>query len=888
MRGMLVALALLASCRKPPAPVEPTPAPLAVEVSGCAAILEGPACELPRDRAIRVFVPGAAAETISVDGAPLSSASLRTFPEGKLLRLVIPESAARLQIDKDGKRWNLGFAKGHAYPWVLDARALRAKDPDAALAKARPALASADPEERALALGLVARIELGRGDVDSAITRFREAIALARTRISDRAEDAFALSFTLSQRRGRYDEAKAVLDRIAPALGPYPEGRARLPYYLAQVQFQQGDLRGMLQGLHASRGAASRLGLTRLERNARGLLATVLQDLGDVDAGIETLRALDAELGNDAEVTACERVQTLLNLTMALDWRREARKDLGDPVGTDDISAPAARALSQFPACTDPHLHGIALAVSAVAALTRGAIAEARALSAQSKTVIAVPRNSDKLEALWLDARIESAAGAPKRARDAHLAAIALAEASQQNDMAWRAWVGHGDALAALGDGKGALASYRRAESLVADVSLAIPLDDARGAYLTRSEVSARRILALLLADGRVDEAFLVARRARARLVSVAARALAVDALDSAARANWDAAVARFRRERAALDAAAESDWKLNEKALADERQKRSTAIAALRAALDDAMGALGPSLRAEPTFEPPKKGDLLLSFARVREGFVAFAVTHASSRYVHLSGGLELSAFAAELHAAERVIVLPYGRFRAVDVHASPFEGAPLVQRLPVVYALDVARSRGPSSSDTLGVVSDPTNDLPFARAEAKSIVELWTRSGKTPRVLEGTAASSPGVLELLGSVGTFHYAGHGVFAGVEGTESRLPLASGTHLGVLDVLAAPRVPRTVVLSACESGRSSSDALPETLGLAQAFVLAGSEVVLAPIRKVEDALAAHIAKEVHVALLSGVDPMEALRRAQIAVRKQDPTADWSAFRALRP
>src|SRR6185295_13907303 len=83
-------------------------------------------------------------------------------------------------------------------------------------------------------------------------------------------------------------------------------------------------------------------------------------------------------------------------------------------------------------------------------------------------------------------------------------------------------------------------------------------------------------------------------------------------------------------------------------------------------------------------------------------------------------------------------------------------------------------------------------------------------------------------------------HYAGHGAFSGFGGWESSLLLAEDTRLTLGDLLALERVPSRVVLSGCETGRSSTETSVESLGLAHAFLLAGSREVVASTRPADD------------------------------------------------
>jgi CHAT domain-containing protein len=97
------------------------------------------------------------------------------------------------------------------------------------------------------------------------------------------------------------------------------------------------------------------------------------------------------------------------------------------------------------------------------------------------------------------------------------------------------------------------------------------------------------------------------------------------------------------------------------------------------------------------------------------------------------------------------------------------------------------------------------------------------------------------------------------------------------------------RAPSRVVLSACESARSGDDAPPEGLGLAQAFLTAGADLVIAPTRRVPDALAADLTRALYEQLSDPRgDAAEALRAAQTRLAREQPGSDWPAFRVLRP
>ena len=249
------------------------------------------------------------------------------------------------------------------------------------------------------------------------------------------------------------------------------------------------------------------------------------------------------------------------------------------------------------------------------------------------------------------------------------------------------------------------------------------------------------------------------------------------------------------------------------------------------------------------------------------------------------------LAPFGPRLARARRVRVLGYGPLSDVDFHALPFRGEPLGKHRQVVYSLDLppapeGRPSGVSDSTVL-VVADPGGNLPEARREGDEVAGLLR--GRRLLVVAAVGPqhrlSGPRMRPMLAGAELFHYAGHGRFAAPDGMGSELPLAEGTSLAVADVLALPAnaVPRRVVLAGCETGRVERQA-GAGLGLAQAFVLAGSEEVLASARSVDDGVARALSTRLHRTDAPSLG--EALRLARGTLSRELPSRDWAAFRVI--
>ena len=132
------------------------------------------------------------------------------------------------------------------------------------------------------------------------------------------------------------------------------------------------------------------------------------------------------------------------------------------------------------------------------------------------------------------------------------------------------------------------------------------------------------------------------------------------------------------------------------------------------------------------------------------------------------------------------------------------------------------------------------------------------------------------------------FHYAGHASYRGHEGWDSVLGLADGSQLSVADILALDSVPTTVVLSGCDTARTSDADAPQSLGLAQAFLAKGAEGVIAASRPVDDRATRDLVASLYSSLSQSVPLAEALRRAQLELRGRNPEADWAAYRLMTP
>ena len=169
-------------------------------------------------------------------------------------------------------------------------------------------------------------------------------------------------------------------------------------------------------------------------------------------------------------------------------------------------------------------------------------------------------------------------------------------------------------------------------------------------------------------------------------------------------------------------------------------------------------------------------------------------------------------------------------------------------------------SRARGPFRLASAGFVSGPR--VPRAAEEVGAARGAWPDAP----ILGGGSATVSAVTELASKVDVLHVAGHGRHAVDNPMFSGLELVDGTLFGY-DVDLIETVPDTVVLSACEVGRSSVRWGEEAVGMARVWLHAGTRAVVAAPVVVADDEACELLGAMHGGLAAGLGPSEALAAA---------------------
>ena len=918
--GWIFASTLLLGCTTPTPPPPPDPPPLTVEFAGCESVRRDSVCTPDASRTLRLWIatlPEAKVD-ISIDGAA-SSARPTQVAAGHAYHISLPEAARALQVTatRGGATTTrtLALATDRRPDAVNKANALRLEGKlDAAEAALASLLKGSDSDDHAQAVRVLARIERVRGNAKRAITLFEEAIQQERISgsVSDEMQDRFALAFTLLYGMRAFARARTVLDAASTIEATYPEGKVTASYYRGLLAYETGDLRSALRLFRESAVGAQRLDLVDHQRDVLQSIADLLSTLGRYEEASERMQAAQALLGADSP--PCRRAGLLNNAAWIA--MRAPRSSVTD-AQRQRIEAQLQEARSLLEGnCATPSETANVLTNLALIAWDRGELDRTEQFLNQARKSVADP---DPRLAVWwvtLDGHLARARKDSPAALRYFSTLERIGAASSMPEASLEGALGRAGTLADAGKLDEARSAFAQADALLDRWSVEAPLGEGRETFVERHERAARARVAFLVAAAQrqkdsgprqalLKEAAHAARWSSARALRVLQVSDRVEALPQEQRRAWETSLADYRERRAALATDAADDWRRPKDELERMIAKRQDAQKALSASLDASLARLAPSTPrgADSALPAPTSGELVVVYFPSSEGWFAFAVDHEGVGVYQLgridpAGSVEelgqrlLDPMADALRVARRIRFAPYGALRVVDFHALIFGGKPLVQHAPVVFGvdlqprLDAVRNNGHRAL----VVGDPRGDLAAARTEAARVGRALRAAKWDVSSMTGTIATHDGVRDALAVEGLqlFHYAGHGVFEGRDGWESGLPLAGGTWLTIGDVLALPRVPDRVVLSGCETARTSTNTVVTGLGLAQAFVVAGSREVVAAMRPVDDALAAAVAEQLTANAEGAMDLAMGLAAAQRKVSIEHPTWDWAAFRVLVP
>lgn len=239
-----------------------------------------------------------------------------------------------------------------------------------------------------------------------------------------------------------------------------------------------------------------------------------------------------------------------------------------------------------------------------------------------------------------------------------------------------------------------------------------------------------------------------------------------------------------------------------------------------------------------------------------------------------------------AHIGDVERVVVVP-GLLGHLAWELLPLaSGQRLGDVVPVSYLPSAAavvalgcrgRPGRAFAGDFLGVAPTHTErPLPAARREMRRVAARFARAD----LREGGRATVASVAADIGDYRHVHLACHGYLDDVDPLQSGFvldPDAGGADvLHLFALVAAGLAAETVVCSGCETGLGRLREGEGMVGFGTALLAAGARFLLLNLWPVADNPTARLVTAFYDALLEGGDPVEALWRAKIRVRRSHP------------
>ncbi|MGA7675415.1 MAG: CHAT domain-containing protein [Rhizomicrobium sp.] len=241
-------------------------------------------------------------------------------------------------------------------------------------------------------------------------------------------------------------------------------------------------------------------------------------------------------------------------------------------------------------------------------------------------------------------------------------------------------------------------------------------------------------------------------------------------------------------------------------------------------------------------------------------------------------------------LHA-KRLVIVPTDVLHHVAMAALHDGSRYLIER----YAINVVPSlstfvlpQKPTTGEGGLIIGNPNKggeyNLPAAESEARAIAT----SAPGSKLLIGPEATIDALRSDAGGHRFFHFAGHGILDQNDPLNSGLflaPSSGGVELLTAGDLYNMQLPvELAVLSGCETGLGQITTGDDVIGVLRGFLYAGPRTVVGSLWKIDDNSTMELMKAFYRAYLSGQDPPEALRNAQLVlINQRRPPFYWASF-----
>ncbi|MFQ5671774.1 MAG: CHAT domain-containing protein [Nitrospinales bacterium] len=505
-----------------------------------------------------------------------------------------------------------------------------------------------------------------------------------------------------------------------------------------------------------------------------------------------------------------------------------------------------------------------------------------------------------------------------------------LAAALGIPEVRWRALRGQGMCLAQTGRPDEAVAAYKKAVDTVEKMRAAIKIEEFQNGFLTDKQDVYKELILLLLDQGKNEESFSFAERAKSRSFIDLLGNNKINLKNEVSQKLYDRLIRqknKIRKLEEALGRSGDGDKtrQLSAQLVAERDRYRdflidakeqspqiSSFIAVESIGLKQLQGLLEINValveylvtKDELVAWVVKKDGLAVARTQVSEQDLARVVKDYRKR---MQQSAPMDDTSARLYAwvikpieehirGTRILgLIPNGILHYVSFASLKGDGGYLVEQHPLFYSPSAsvlqytfARKFDKSKIVKVLAVGNPdlgslNYDLPLAELEARSI--KWD----FPQIdlLTGDKARESWIKEHINDYQIIHIASHGEFDAVNPLFSALKLtrdeSDDGNFEVNEVFAVNVNADLVTLSACQTGLGKIVGGDELVGLNRAFIYAGTHAILSSLWRVSDISTAILVKHFY-RIYAREEKAESLRKAQLLVKKLYPHPSyWAGF-----
>lgn len=513
-----------------------------------------------------------------------------------------------------------------------------------------------------------------------------------------------------------------------------------------------------------------------------------------------------------------------------------------------------------------------------------------------------------------------------------YLAAYQIAQKQRQPGAAQSAITSLGNLAAKAGETAQAKRYFLTAVKIVEGLRSPLVADEVSMAFLSSRLEPFEKLTRLLLAEGRIQAAFLMSERGRSRSL--------LDALER--RSRHTAGSKKLREQASELRSELNFYYKALGRSSGDDAARLRSDIERAERSLLDIGRRIGSLSTISNSGAGPDKNvsDLknlrhklgssttLIEYVEDDGNISAFVMDGKRARFLpnlcrtdeigrlledlHFQFGAtrygagQIAKFAGEIKKrtdrilavlyerlispfekyllAGKLVVVPVATLHYVPFHSLRNDGLYLVERFEISHAPSAAvwlrlndKPRRGIRNSLLMAYADW--DIPLVENEVRAVGKCLPAA----LTLSGNNATFAAFTGNAGKYDLIHIACHGQFRADNPMFSSLHLADGW-VTVQDICDQKLRASLVTLSACETGLSKLFAGDEILGLARGFLSAGAASLIVSLWTVNDAATSRLMTDLYREMQRGTSPSASLRQAQLrSIDRGEPPYLWSPF-----